>query len=300
MESADAHADRASGHMSLASDSLDSATREECPAQQLPTVRIRNVRFHAISEAQCIRHILNEIDHGRGGWVVTPNLDILRRCEQEAEVGRLVGCADVVVADGMPLIWASRLQGSALPERVAGSNLIHSLTAAAAEAERSIFLLGGDPGTAEDAASVLQSRNPELVVAGHACPPVGFGADVDYMAELTTRLVEAGPDIVYVALGCPKQERLIERLRPHLPNAWWLGIGISFSFVSGDVRRAPVWMQRAGLEWIHRLCQEPRRLARRYLLEGLPFALRLLGGAVLARGRLSGRGNPGKRDADLP
>lgn len=274
--------------MTVVSQSNDSTAHAGASPQEFASVQIRSVCFHVITEQECIRHIINEIENVRGGWVVTPNLDILRRCERTPDIRRLVHQADLVVPDGMPLIWASRIQGDALPERVTGSNLIHSLSAAAAEAGRSIYLLGGDEGTAAHAASVLRSRHPDLNIAGHECPPVGFDEDVEYMKALIERIRSARPDIVYVALGCPKQERLIKELRAHLPTAWWLGIGISFSFITGRVRRAPRWMQRFGLEWLHRLSQEPRRLSRRYLLEGLPFAGRLFAGAVMTRFGLAG------------
>jgi N-acetylglucosaminyldiphosphoundecaprenol N-acetyl-beta-D-mannosaminyltransferase len=96
------------------------------------------------------------------------------------------------------------------------------------------------------------------------------------LQDVRTALAAAPPDLVYVGLGAPKEELLISNLRPNFPRTWWMGVGISLSFMSGAVRRAPSWMQRTGLEWLHRLAQEPRRLARRYLLEDLPFALRLL------------------------
>jgi N-acetylglucosaminyldiphosphoundecaprenol N-acetyl-beta-D-mannosaminyltransferase len=98
-------------------------------------------------------------------------------------------------------------------------------------------------------------------------------------------LASLRPHLVLVALGSPKQEQVIAALRPHLPATWLVGVGISLSFVAGEVRRAPVWLQRLGLEWIHRLAQEPSRLARRYLLEDLPFALRLFPAALLHRWR---------------
>ena len=91
--------------------------------------------------------------------------------------------------------------------------------------------------------------------------------------------------IILVALGCPKQERLIDTLRADYPKAWFFGIGISLSFVTGDVKRAPTWIRRLGLEWVHRLLQEPGRLAKRYILVGIPFAFRVLGGSILARFR---------------
>jgi N-acetylglucosaminyldiphosphoundecaprenol N-acetyl-beta-D-mannosaminyltransferase len=251
-------------------------------AQRLPTVDLRGVRVHAVTEADAIRHIIGELDSSRGGTVVTPNLDHLHRCLHDIAFAAMVSEADLVLADGMPLVWAARLQGTPLPQRVAGSNLITSLSQAAAEANRSVFLLGGAPGTAEGAARVLSEKFPSLKVAGTLCPPVGFEDDPAKMAEIIEALAAARPDIVFVALGSPKQERLIVKLRPLLPRAWWLGVGISFSFLCGEVRRAPVWMQRTGLEWMHRLVQEPRRLFRRYVVVGIPFAFSLLGTSTLS------------------
>lgn len=247
----------------------------------LPRVVLRGVAVHAITEAQCVQHVLAERRAGRGGWVVTPNLDHLRRLGRDGEFASLYAGADLVVADGMPLLWASRLQGTPLPERVSGSNLVSSLTAAAAPQGWSVYLLGGVPGAAEGAAAVLQSRHSGLLIAGTHYPPFGFESDPKALAELAEEVRLARPDIVFVALGSPKQEQLIARLKPLLPQAWWLGVGISFSFLAGDVRRAPLWMQKSGLEWLHRLGQEPGRLARRYLIEGLPFAAKLLTGAAV-------------------
>ncbi len=247
---------------------------------RLPRVDIHGVRLHAVRESECIAHVLSELGTGRGGVVVTPNLDHLRRCVRDLHFGALVAEADLVVADGMPLVWASRLQGTPLPERVAGSNLISTLSAAAAAAGRSVFLLGGAEGTAQGAADVLRQRHPDIRIVGTYCPRLGFEKHPRQMAEISQLLTAAAPDIVFVALGSPKQEHLIAKLRPSLPGAWWLGVGVSFSFLTGNVHRAPTWMQRAGVEWAHRLWQEPRRLFKRYIVHGLPFAASLLGRAA--------------------
>ena len=254
--------------------------------RRLPTVDLLGIKVHAIRESECVGHILDEMDAGNGGVVVTPNLDHLRRYLHDVNFGALVAEADLVVPDGMPLVWASRLQGTPLPERVAGSNLISSLSAAASKRGRSVYLLGGAPGTAEGAARVLLSRHPDLKIAGFYYPPLGFEHDPKEMAQIIASISQSGPDIIYVALGSPKQERLIARLRPIMPGAWWMGVGNSFSFLCGDVRRAPVWMQKVGLEWSHRLLQEPRRLFKRYIMIGIPFATRLL-----SRSAVRGVGN---------
>ena len=246
------------------------------PAASFPSIRLLGVRLHAITEKQAIKHMIDELDAGRGGAVVTPNLDHLRRCARDLSFGALVAEADLVVADGMPLIWASRLQGTPLPQRIAGSDLISTLSAAAAEKSRSVFLLGGMPGTADAAAKVLVTANPTLKIAGTHCPPMGFEQDAAEMDAILARLTEAKPDIVFVALGSPKQENLINQIRQVLPGSWWLGVGISFSFLCGDVKRAPRWMQRIGMEWMHRLLQDPKRLFHRYIVVGVPFGANLL------------------------
>jgi N-acetylglucosaminyldiphosphoundecaprenol N-acetyl-beta-D-mannosaminyltransferase len=183
----------------------------------------------------------------------------------------------------MPLIWASRLQRTPLPERVAGASLLWSVAAAAARRGRAAFVPGGYPGRADAAASVLRERYPALCVALTLFPTAGFENDPQSLADLIARLRAAAPDIVYVGLGKPKQDVLIRQLRLRLPQAWFVCVRISFSFVCGVVLRAPVWMQRLGLEWLHRLAQEPRRLGIRYLVHGLPLAAGLLGGAAIQR-----------------
>jgi N-acetylglucosaminyldiphosphoundecaprenol N-acetyl-beta-D-mannosaminyltransferase len=242
----------------------------------LPEIDLRGVGIHAISEAETVRHILAEIDQDRGGWVVTPNLDHMRRLMWDESFRNLYEEADLRVVDGMLLVWACSLQRTPVPERVAGSDLLPSLSKGAAERGRSIFLLGGNPGSADGAAEVLTRRHPELRIAGTECPEFGFEKDPLAMGKIMKRLKQEQPDIVFVALGSPKQEYVIRMLKDELPTTWWLGVGISFSFLTGEVKRAPRWMRRAGLEWLHRLHQEPFRLFRRYVIQGLPFSLLLL------------------------
>ncbi len=248
-------------------------------------VRLAGGWVHKLTMDQTIDRIDHAIASHQGGWVVTPNLDILHKLTHDASFAKLVEPATIRVADGMPLIWASRIAGTPLPERVAGSDLVWHLCERAALRGYSIFLLGGDEGIAEKAARVLEDKYPSLGIAGTHCPPFGFEKDPEQMDLIRTKLTETRPTIVLVALGCPKQERLIDTLRHDFPETWFFGIGISLSFVTGDVRRAPAWARKLGLEWAHRLLQEPGRLARRYLVVGIPFAARLFAGAALARFR---------------
>jgi N-acetylglucosaminyldiphosphoundecaprenol N-acetyl-beta-D-mannosaminyltransferase len=227
--------------------------------------------------------VLGAIDERRGGLINTMNVDHLRRFVGEEGYAAGYSKASIVTADGMPLIWASRLRGTPLPERVTGSSLIWSLSEAAAQRGRSIYLLGGSPGLAQKAAQVLAGRYPGLHIAGVSSGPAEFTSDERAWEQASRELTGSRPDIVYVALSSPRSEQLIDRLRHRLPGAWWLGVGAAFSFAAGEVPRAPLWMQRSGLEWVHRLMQEPTRLAKRYLLLGLPFAVTLLGRSALER-----------------
>lgn len=245
------------------------------------------IDFDPVQERDVIRHVVTELAAGRGGQIVTPNVDVLRRVRRDPESRAHVESANLVVADGKPLIWASRIAGNPLPARVPGSDLIWSLSAALAEQDRSVYLLGGAPGTASRAEEVMRSRFPGLRIAGHLSPPFGFDARPDQFEAACATVVAARPDLVYVGLGFPKQERVIARLRPLLPSSWFLGCGGAIGFVAGVHQRAPLWMQRSGLEWVHRLASEPARLMRRYLIHDLPFALELL--AVSARDRLRRR-----------
>lgn len=249
----------------------------------LPVINLLGADLHAITEEDTVRIVMDELDRSHGGSILTMNLDHLRRHTRDRFCRDLYSRATLHVADGMPLVWASRLQNTPLPERVTGSSLIWRLSEVAANQQRNIFLLGGDPGTASQATAVLTEKYPALVISGTWCPDFGFEQREDDMTAMTEALIAANPDIVYVALGSPKQDKLIEILRDYLPSTWWVGVGISFSFVTGDVSRAPLWMQRSGLEWVHRLSQEPLRLGQRYLAQGVPFFGRLMASSLARR-----------------
>jgi N-acetylglucosaminyldiphosphoundecaprenol N-acetyl-beta-D-mannosaminyltransferase len=239
----------------------------------LVTCAIDGVDFDALDEPQAINRIIDELAAGRGGFVITPNVDILRQLRRP-EHRDLAQAADLVLADGMPVVWASRLLRRPLPARVAGSSLIFTLSRAAAAADVPIYLLGGVVGAAERAAARLSSDG--VRVAGWVCPPFGFERDPLQLEIITHALADARPGIVYVGLGFPKQERLIMAFREAFPEVWFIGCGGSIAFAAGDIDRAPSGLQRIGLEWVHRLVMEPKRLARRYLIDDVPYAIALL------------------------
>ncbi|MEV6982804.1 WecB/TagA/CpsF family glycosyltransferase [Sphaerisporangium sp. NPDC051017] len=246
-------------------------------------VVIAGLTVDALTEDEVVRHVVAAARRGQGGHVVTPNVDICRACARDPEIRAIVAGADLAVPDGMPLVWASKLLGTPVPARITGADLIWSLSEAAAANGLSIYLLGGPPGIPCKAAEALSARYPGLRVAGGAAPPYGFEKSAEGLAAVRQALLDADPDVVFVGLGFPKQDRLIGLLRAELPGAWFVGCGGAISFAAGVVRRAPLWMRRAGLEWLYRLSAEPGRLARRYLVDDLPFALRLLAICLVKR-----------------
>jgi N-acetylglucosaminyldiphosphoundecaprenol N-acetyl-beta-D-mannosaminyltransferase len=250
----------------------------------LTRVMVDGLPFVATTVAALAGHICRHAADGQGGWVVTPNVDILRRWHCDPSFRELVSEATMFTADGLPIVWASRLQGDPLPARLPGSDLFVSLFKLATQAGLRVALIGGNEGSADKAVNFLST-----VVEGKGetartyCPPLGFERKPAETNFMRFALHEWQPHIVFIGLPCPKQEKLIRLLRPVCPKTWFLGVGVSFSFVAGDVQRAPLWVQHVGLEWLHRLQQEPRRLAKRYLRDDLPFALGLLARSWLKR-----------------
>ncbi|GAB3222179.1 hypothetical protein GCM10027447_08810 [Glycomyces halotolerans] len=260
-------------------------TRPYSPAPR--RIRLGGIGFDPVTEPEAVDRVLGAVESGRGGRIVTPNVDIVAAARRRPELRELVETADLVVADGTPLVWVSRAAGTALPARVPGSDLVWALAEAAANRGMRLALLGGTPDGAarptERAAERLETRYPGLKVVGAWCPPMGFDRDESQWRALVDRFASAEPDLVYVGLGFPKQERVMERLSAVAPRAWFLGCGASIDFIAGYRRRAPQWMRRSGTEWLFRLCSEPRRLARRYLVDDVPEVARLMAEAARTR-----------------
>jgi N-acetylglucosaminyldiphosphoundecaprenol N-acetyl-beta-D-mannosaminyltransferase len=207
----------------------------------------------------------------RGGVVFTPNVDHVVVAERNEPFRRAYADADLTLADGMPLVWLARLLGQPLPERVAGSDLFSPLMRTAASRKWRVYLVGAAPSVAERAVSILTERFGVDLIGWHSpvISPDGREAHDDSIERLRIN----HPDVVIVALGTPKQELWIARARKVLPRITFVGVGASIDFLVGAQRRAPRWIARAGMEWAYRLCREPRRLWRRYLLQDSGFLL---------------------------
>ena len=242
-----------------------------CPADAQWPVDILGVPFDRVTLDGAVERIGSMITEGGAHYVVTPNVDFLVKARRDSELHRILGKADLVLCDGKPLVWASRVLGDPLPCRVAGSDLIPSLLRKAAERGWRIFLLGAGPGVAAEAALRIGAEHPSLPPVAHYSPPFRELDDMNN-AAIAEHVRAAMPDIVLVCFGCPKQEKWISRNYTSLEVPVMIGAGGTIDFLAGRMARAPLWMRRSGAEWIFRLLQEPGRLARRYADDLVWFA----------------------------
>ncbi len=230
--------------------------------------RVRFGRIHAdaVGFDEAITRIAELVEARQGGYVVTPNVDHVVLAERGPELARAYDEASLSLVDGVPLLWLARLFGRPLPAKVSGSDLVRPLMRRAAQDGWRVYFLGGQPGVGVRAKARLQVESPGLNVVGVDAPPFGFEREAASKQAALDRLVAAAPDVVLMALGCPKQELLMRDWRAAMAPAVALGVGASLDFIAGTQRRAPAVLSRLGLEWAFRLAQDPRRMASRYLV----------------------------------
>ncbi len=234
--------------------------------EQPPPIAMLGVPFDSVTTAGSLGIIGRMIASGRAHYAATANVDFAVQALADVELRRILSDADLVLCDGMPLVWASRFLGNPLPERVAGSDLVPRMMAEAERRGWRVFFLGGAEESVARAAENMRARHPGLQLVGSYSPPFKPLIEMDH-EEILRRVREARPDILLVAFGCPKQEKWIgmQFRRAGVPLS--IGVGATIDFLGGHMRRAPMWMRRTGLEWMFRLLQEPRRLFRRYLTD---------------------------------
>jgi N-acetylglucosaminyldiphosphoundecaprenol N-acetyl-beta-D-mannosaminyltransferase len=232
-------------------------------------LRIGDVWVDVVDARGALEAIERLVMAGQGGSVFTPNVDHVVKASRSPAFKAAYGRVSLSLADGMPLIWASHLLGCPLPERVAGSDMLMPVLQLAARRRWRVYLLGGAPGVAEQTARLL-SEKMDVIVAGWDDARIAMDGSDPGDASIA-RASAAKPDLILVALGPPKQELWIDRARGRTGAAVALGVGASLDFLVGKYKRAPRWMAKTGLEWLYRLLQEPRRLWRRYLVEGPRF-----------------------------
>jgi len=217
-------------------------------------------------------NVIEELVQARaGGMVFTPNVDHVVLAEKDERLRAAYARVSLSLVDGVPVLWASRLLGHPLPEKVSGSDLVLPLVERAAARGWRLYLLGGGPGVAERAADALRERFPGLTIAGTSAPMIDLKGDPQAWRAIGGQIAETKPDVVLVAFGAPKQELFCNENRDILSPAVLVCVGAGIDFVAGTARRAPAWISKLGMEWAYRLAQEPRRLAGRYLLRDPQF-----------------------------
>jgi N-acetylglucosaminyldiphosphoundecaprenol N-acetyl-beta-D-mannosaminyltransferase len=256
---------------------------------------VANIIFDVVTMQEAvmrIREMVSDCIAGQasGAYVCTGNLDHLVMLDRDEEFRRIYEQADLVLADGMPVVWLSQITGhTKITERVAGSDLFWELAKASHEHGLRLFFLGGFEGSAELAKKAVLAKHPNAQVCGLYCPPHKTFASEEEQAKIREIICEAKPDILFVGLGAPKQEKWIYENRYQLDVPVSIGVGGTFEMAGGVVKRAPMWMQQWGVEWSYRFIQDPRRLWKRYFKDDAPFLIKTLFRIVIARFKKSNR-----------
>lgn len=233
-------------------------TEHKTPAPQSHTISILGVRVDDVTYDEALAHVQRCVASGGAHQVATVNVEFIMAARRNPPFRRVLEQASLCVPDGTGVLWAARRQGTPLRERVAGVDLVERIAERGSEHGWRIFFLGAAPGVAERAAKLLADRYPGLKIAGcYAGSPRPEEEDA-----ILSQVQAARPDVLFVAYGAPRQDLWIARnqARSGVPVA--VGVGGSFDFIIGESRRAPQWVQRTGLEWLHRLAREPWRLRR--------------------------------------
>lgn len=230
-------------------------------------MKFMNTEIDNLTMNEVLQRIDELIQEKKNSYVVTPNVDHIIQLERGGELVEAYKQADLILTDGKPLIWISKWYGTPITEKISGSDLFPNLCALAAEKGYRMFFLGAAEGVAAKAADNLKRKYKGLQVVGTYSPPKGFENNEAEMVKIRKMIKESQPHILIVALGCPKQEFFILHNREELGVPISLGLGASIDFEAGNIKRAPKWMADHGLEWIYRITQDPKRLAKRYLVD---------------------------------
>jgi N-acetylglucosaminyldiphosphoundecaprenol N-acetyl-beta-D-mannosaminyltransferase len=238
-----------------------------------PRIEMFGMEIDALRMQDVVDQIYAWVAAGDGlcRFVVTPNVDHAVVFQQHEGLRRAYAQASLVLADGMPILLASRLLRRPLPERVPGSDLVPALFAAAVGRSLRVYLLGAAPGVADRAAVKIETTWPSVQIVGTCSPAMGFEKNAEQNRQILEGIATAKPDVLVVGLGAPKQELWLAAHRHEIQAPVALAVGASIDFLAGEKARAPKWMRAIGLEWLHRLASEPRRLFRRYARDAWIF-----------------------------
>lgn len=232
-------------------------------------INFLNIKVDNLTMSEAIERIDKLILKKKPSYVVTPNVDHIVKLESDIEFQEVYRDADLILTDGMPLVWISKLKGSPIKEKVSGSDLFPKICELSAIKGYRIFLLGAAEGIADKAACKLREKYRNLNIIGSYSPSFGFENSPEEINKIIEIINKAKPDILAVGLGAPKQEKFLHKYKDELNVPVSLAIGATIDFEAGNIKRAPRWMQNAGLEWSYRLLKEPKRMFKRYIIDDL-------------------------------
>lgn len=235
-------------------------------------ISFMNIEIDNLTMDETLSAVDDLIRQNKNSFVVTPNVDHIVKLNTNEKLKAAYSEADLILTDGKPLIWASKLFRTPIKEKISGSDLFPELCKFAAEHHYKMFFLGAKDGVAAKAANILKKKYDGLEIVGCYSPAVGFEKDPKEIENIAQMVLHAKPHILILAFGCPKQEIFALDYRNKLQVPISFCLGASLDFAAGYVKRAPRWMSNIGLEWLYRLYQEPRRMFKRYVLEDWKFA----------------------------
>lgn len=232
-------------------------------------MRLMNTEIDNLTMDETLNAIDSLIKEDNCSYVVTPNVDHIVQLEKDEELKRVYENASLILTDGKPLIWISNWYKTPIKEKISGSDLFPRVCELAAKKGYTMYLLGAAEGVADKAAKNLMDKYKGLNIVGTYSPPFGFEKDKVELKKIERQIQEVHPDILIVGLGCPKQEKYMYHHCKELDVPISFGLGASIDFEAGNIKRAPRWMSEHGLEWLYRITQDPKRLAKRYLVDDM-------------------------------
>lgn len=250
-----------------------STSNQSTPNQFTDYVNLLNIKMDNLSMQELLTALAE-----KGGMVVTPNVDHMMKLQHDPEFHQVYRHSDYVVCDSKILMQASRLLGQPVREKISGSDLFPAFyTYYGNDPDMRIFLLGGPPGVAKEAQARINTKVGRAIITDTYCPPFGFEHNFEENEQIIDRINASNATVLAIGVGAPKQEKWVYHHRHRLPNIKiFLAIGATINFEAGHTARSPQWVSEAGLEWMHRLISEPKRLWKRYLVDDLPFGWLLI------------------------
>lgn len=228
-----------------------------------------NTFINNVTMSETVEAIEQMIAADKKSYVVAINVDVVMKIEADPYLKKIVDDADMVLVDGKPLVWISKLHGRPLKEKVSGSDLVPLLCEVAAKNGYKVFIIGGKEGSAERAKQRLEEKLTDIKIVGTYAPPFGFEKDDAELERINRMISQAHPDLLITCFGCPKQEKWIYENIEKYDAKVSICAGATVDFLAGNVTRAPRWMSEHGLEWFYRFLQEPKRMFRRYFVDDI-------------------------------